>query len=294
VPDVSDGDLFDGIGRGFFGRNWRIRRDSVGRLGDDVGMTQTYAPGTPNWVDLGTTDIAGAAAFYGPLFGWEHNDLGPEMGNYGMFLKDGKQVAGVAPATDAARGTSWSTYFAVASADDAAKKVKANGGKVIMEPMDVMDQGRMAVFSDPAGSFFSVWQPGTHTGAEIVNEQGTWTWNELMTADIKGAKAFYPAVVGVTTRDVPMGDRGTYTLLQVGDRAIAGAIPIDPAWGAMPSQWEVFFHVDDPDAAYAKALDLGATMTVEPKDSPAGRFAVVTDPQGGTFTMINNDRNATI
>jgi predicted enzyme related to lactoylglutathione lyase len=257
-------------------------------------MTDNYAPGTPNWIDLGTTDIAGAAAFYGPLFGWTHMDLGPEMGNYGFFLKSGKQVAGVGPATDAARGSSWATYFAIADADAAAAKVEASGGKVVTAPMDVGDQGRMAVFTDPAGAFFSVWQQGAHKGAELIDEAGSLTWNELMSTDMESAKAFYPAVLGVTIHDVKMGDGPAYSLLQVGGKSVAGGMPIDPAWGPMPSAWSVYFATDDTDATYRKALDLGAKSKNEPQDSPAGRFASVEDPQGGVFAFIKNDPNFSI
>lgn len=257
-------------------------------------MAQPYAPGTPCWVDLGTTDIAGAARFYTALFGWTHEDLGPDFGNYGFFRLNGKQVAGVGPATDPNRGTSWTTYFATDNAEETTAKVPQHGGTVVVEPMDVMEQGRMAVFIDPTGAFFSAWQAGAHIGAEVVNEPGSLSWNELMTSDLDAAKAFYPPVLGVTTRDVSMAEGMTYTLLQVNDRAVAGAMPLDPAWGPMPSHWSVYFAVDDCDAAFAKALELGASKVMAPHVSPAGRFAILTDPQGGSFSIIKNNPDFSI
>ena len=200
-------------------------------------MTQIYAPGTPNWVDLGSTDVPGATGFYGSLFGWTVDDLGPEAGGYGIFRKNGRQVAGVGPATDPSRGTSWATYFATDDADDVASKVQANGGQVVMAPMDVMDQGRMAVCTDPTGVFFAVWQAGKHLGAELVNEPGSLTWNELTTTDMAAAKAFYPAVLGVTIRDVSMGEGMTYTLFEVDDRAVAGGMQVDPAGMPTPESF---------------------------------------------------------
>src|SRR5258705_8969520 len=106
-------------------------------------MTNTFASGTPNWVDLGTTDVAAASAFYSALFGWTVQDLGPDSGGYGMILLEGKRIAGIGPATYPTRGTSWTVYFATADADDTAARAEANGGTVVMAPMDVMDQGRM-------------------------------------------------------------------------------------------------------------------------------------------------------
>ena len=255
-------------------------------------MTQIYAPGTPNWVDLGSTDVPGATGFYGSLFGWTVDDLGPEAGGYGIFRKNGRQVAGVGPATDPSRGTSWATYFATDDADDVASKVQANGGQVVMAPMDVMDQGRMAVCTDPTGVFFAVWQAGKHLGAELVNEPGSLTWNELTTTDMAAAKAFYPAVLGVTIRDVSMGEGMTYTLFEVDNRAVAGGMQVDPA--GMPTQWSVYFAVDDCDAVHAKAVELGATPVMGPEDAPPGRFAILTDPQGGIFSIIRNNPDFSI
>lgn len=257
-------------------------------------MTQKYPIGAPSWLDLGTTDVAVAARFYGSLFGWTLSDPGPDSGGYRMFLKDGRQVAGVGPAMDPARGTSWAVYFATEDADDAARKVQDHGGRVVMEPMDVLDHGRMAVFTDPAGAFFSVWRPGSHTGAEVTDEHGSFTWAELMAADIDSVKEFYPRVLGVTTRDVPMGDGPPYTLLEADGRPVAGAMPIDPAWGPMPTRWAVYFAVDDCDAVHQEALNLGATSSVPPQDSPAGRFAGLVDPQGGAFSIIRNNPDLTI
>lgn len=251
-------------------------------------MTTNFSPGTPSWVDLGTTDVAGATAFYGSLFGWTVEDLGPDSGGYGLIRKDGKQVAGIGPATDPARGTSWSVYLATDDVDGTTARVEANGGKVIVPPMDVMDQGRMAVFTDPTGAFISVWQAGRHTGAELVNEPGSLTWAELMTSDIAATKSFYPAVFPITTRDVEVGDGMTYTLLEAGGRGVAGAMQIGPDMPGMPPHWSLYFAVDDCDAVADKAVELGATELLR-NDSPAGRFAILTDPQGGGFSIIKNN-----
>jgi len=255
-------------------------------------MTDSYPPGTPNWIDLGTTDIAGAASFYGRLFEWTHEDFGPDMGNYGMFFKDGKQVAGVNPTLDADRGAAWVTYFSVPDADDVAARVEANGGKVIFAPMDVADQGRMAVFTDPTGAFFSIWQAGMHTGAELMNAPGSLTWNELSTVDIEGAKAFYSTVLPLGTRSVSMGEGAPYTLFEAGGRTVAGAL--DASAGGGLSMWTVYFAVEDCDAMFAAALAFGATAIAAPEDSPAGRFGFLSDPQGGAFAILKNDPNFTI
>jgi predicted enzyme related to lactoylglutathione lyase len=246
-------------------------------------MTTSFSPGTPSWVDLGTTDVAAARAFYGALFGWTAEDLESDAGGYGFFRKDGKLVAGVGPATDPDRGTSWAIYFATDDADEAAARVSANGGTVVTAPMDVMEQGRMAVFQDPAGAFFSVWQPASFPGAELVSASGGMSWVELMTTDVAAAKAFYDAVLGTASRDVDLGGGNSYTLFEVGGASVAGAMGM----GENPfgPHWSVYFAVDDCDAVADEALQRGGSEMLR-DDSPAGRLAFLTDPQGGQFCIL--------
>ncbi|MGY0235293.1 VOC family protein [Longispora urticae] len=245
-------------------------------------MADTTAPGAPNWADLGSTDVPGAIAFYSGLFGWTAQDMGPEAGGYHLLRLDGKQVAGLGPATDPARGTSWAVYFTTDDADATAAAVTSGGGTVVVAPMDVMDLGRMAVFTDPAGAYFSAWQPGRHTGWESAGEPGSVCWSELLSSDLDKVKPFYPGVLGVTVRDLD-GDP-PYTLLEQDGLAVAGAMTSPDG----DSRWGVYFFVDDCDAAADRAVSLGATELYR-QDSPAGRMAGLVDPQGGMFSVIRAD-----
>ena len=144
----------------------------------------SYAQGTPNWVDLQTTDTAGAKAFYGQLFGWVYDDQPmPQGGAYSMALLGGESVAAIAPQSPELAAASappmWNTYLAVDSVDDTAARVEAAGGQVAMAPFDVVDAGRMAFIIDPSGAAVALWQASQHIGATLVNEPGTVTWNEL-------------------------------------------------------------------------------------------------------------------
>jgi predicted enzyme related to lactoylglutathione lyase len=257
-------------------------------------MTEPFAPGAPNWIDLGTTDVKGAAEFYGALFGWTFEDLGPDAGGYGMLKLDGKEVAGIGPATDPARGTSWAIYFASADVAGTARKVEEHGGKVIVEPMPVFEHGSMAVFTDPHGAFFSVWQPDKMRGVGVQGKSGSLSWVELVTPDVDTSKTFYQEVLGVTMRDIHMDGELTYTLLQAGGQNTAGMMKIAPEMTAMGMKphWSVYFEVDDADSAAARAIEHGATETLR-EESPAGRFAILTDPQGGSFSIIKSDPDYT-
>src|SRR5215471_18400159 len=146
----------------------------------------SYTQGTPNWVDLQTTDQDAAKSFYGAIFGWSYDDQPMDQGAVYSMAKIGEDtVAAIAPQSPelAAAGAPpmWNTYLAVDSVDDAAAKVGAAGGKVAMEPFDVMDAGRMAFVIDPGGAAVALWQAGTHIGATRVNEPGTVVWNALIT-----------------------------------------------------------------------------------------------------------------
>ena len=247
----------------------------------------SYAHGTPSWVDLGTTDLADAKRFYGAVFGWEFDDMGPEAGSYNMVLLRGKPIAGMAPSQDPNIPPVWNTFISVDDADKTAALIGERGGTVLMGVMDVMGKGRMLVATDPAGAVFGCWQPQDHPGAFIVNEHGTFCWNELMSRDAAAARDFYTSVFGLGTEDMPMDDGSNYTMLKVGDDTVAGLMPMPKEVPAeAPSVWMTYFAVDDADRAVAQVKDAGGTLIDGPTDSPYGRWALVEDPQGAKFCVI--------
>jgi len=250
-----------------------------------------YAPGTPSWVELSSPDVDASAAFYGELMGWSATEPGPveETGGYRMFQQDGQSVGGLMGHMQEGQPTAWSTYISVADADETAAKVKATGGSVLVEPMDVMDIGRMAFFVDPVGAVFGVWQPKTFAGADLVNEPNSLCWNEVLTRDEAAGKAFYPAVFGWDPgRPQFEGAPESYTVWELDGRPVGGMMEMSEPWFSpeIPPHWSVCFAVADCDGTVAKARELGATVTNEPMDMPIGRFAGLVDPQGASFTVM--------
>ncbi|SCE82603.1 VOC family protein [Micromonospora mirobrigensis] len=245
-------------------------------------------PGTPCWADLATSDLAGAKRFYPELFGWTGRVAPqPEAGGYTTFLVDGRAVAGAGPPATPDQVPIWSTYVATDDADLAATRVEAAGGQVLVSPFDVFDQGRMGVFADPAGAVFSVWQPMRMRGAELFNAPGSMCWNELVSPDPEGAKAFYELVFGWHPEDRPM-DGGTWTGWRCGARIVAGMTPpLGDGYPAdLPAYWSVWFAVADADATAARAAELGGTILVPPRDIAQGRQAALRDPAGALFSII--------
>ncbi len=251
----------------------------------------SYSPGIPCWVELsGTPDIEASEAFYRELFGWEMPEQpnSDQLGGYRRAKLNGKDVAGVSPAMEEGQPAVWATYVSVADAAATTEAIKGNGGNVIVEPMDVVGLGTMAVFSDPGGAVFGLWQPGTFAGAELANEPGAFAWNELGTRDMDGAKEFYPAVFGWDYDDMESPRVGTYTAWKLDEAMVGGMLDINAAGlpAEIPAHWLVYFAVADADAAVEKVKAGGGSVRMEPIDIPFGRFAVVADPFGAVFAVM--------
>jgi len=245
-----------------------------------------YATGTPNWVDLGAADFDGALRFYRDLFGWEIEVGGEEVMYYSNATLAGARVAGMAPRQSEDQPAVWTTYLASDDVDATAAKIRANGGTVLVEPMQVMEFGRMLIAADPTGAAFGVWQGGSHIGAERVNEPGAVAWHELNTRDGEAADAFYAAVFGITSTP-----RDNYAIWDVEGSdtspGICGRLQMDESWPDMiPPHWMVYFGVEDVDKAAAKVTELGGNVNVPPFDIPLGRTAVVSDPWGTHFSIL--------
>jgi uncharacterized protein len=267
-----------------------------------------YLPGVPCWVDTSQPDPKAAVDFYRGLFGWDFEDMMPPgtPGSYFMARRHGGDVAAVGSIPDGGSPMAmWNTYVAVADADATAAKVRDAGGGMVSQPFDVMESGRMAVFSDPEGAVFSVWQAGQHKGARVVNEAGALNFNGLNTRNVAAAKSFYGSVFGWQTLDVGGGTE-MWTLPGYGDEleratpglrkmiaefgaaagfedVVASINPIGNDQAGVPAHWSVTFGTDDADATAAKAAELGGSVVMPPFDAPWVRMTVIRDPQGATF-----------
>jgi predicted enzyme related to lactoylglutathione lyase len=253
--------------------------------------TKTHAPGTFCWLEIMTPDPNAARKFYGELFGWtfKENPM-PDGSTYLMPQVRNRDVGGLYKlgAEQAKQGTPphVTTYVAVASADEAAKRAKAAGGKVMMEPFDVMQHGRVAVLQDPTGAAFAVWQAKQHPGFGVMNEPFATCWNELLTRDVAAAEKFYTSVFGWTAERSPMAGV-EYTLFKQAGQSVGGMAAIEKEMAQVPPHWLVYFGVDRCDDRAKRAGQLGGKTVVPPQDIPnVGRFAVLQDPQGVTFGIL--------
>lgn len=247
----------------------------------------SHPPGAFCWIELGTSDAAGALSFYTSLFQWtvtEH-EMGPS-GIYYIFQKNGRDVAAMYEISGEMKGmpTFWLSYISVANADAAAEKAKSLGGKVMNGPFDAGENGRMAVLTDPQGATFAIWQANSHAGVQARDDENTLCWNELQARDLSAPRAFYPALFNWRLKESP-----DYTEWHLGEHAVGGMIASQSP-PHVPSYWLPYFAVSDCDAVTAEAQSAGGNVYVPPMDIPkVGRFSVVADPQGAVFAVIKLD-----
>jgi predicted enzyme related to lactoylglutathione lyase len=245
----------------------------------DVDTNQPL--GTPTWLDLGVPDLDRALEFYGALFGWEF-EIGPEeFGRYTMCFLRGRRVAAISAMQEASRAF-WNVYLATDDCDRTAERAREAGGTLLIEPMDVMDQGRMAIVRDPVGAQFGLWEGRAHTGAQVVNEPGALVRNDLVTPDPGPAREFYAAVFGFSLEGNPQMPQADFTFLRRPDGHEVGGIMGAPG---STSAWSTTFEVAGTDEAVQRALATGGSSDGA-KDFLYGRLATITDPFGAEFSII--------
>jgi len=256
-----------------------------------------YSPGEFGWVDLATPDVEAAKRFYGELIGWDAEPAPAppeETGGYGFFTCKRKPVAGYGPTMGEDQPPAWSSYVYITDADATAKEIGEAGGTVVMEPFDIPgDSGRMAVCQDPEGAFFSIFEPKQFHGAQLVNEIGTWTWNNLMSRDLEQAERFYGEVFGWEAHAIegaPPGIHNWHLPAQRWPEGLAGLMAMGSEIPAeTPPHWQVYFGVESADGAVKQTEAAGGNLLFGPLDIPVGRMAVLTDPQGAAFAIIEPD-----
>jgi len=242
--------------------------------------------GEPCWVDFASSDVDASREFYTTLFGWTADVAPPEYGGYVTFRSNGHAVAGLGSAMDGMGADVWTTYLLVEDAADTEKRATAADAEVLAPTMTVGDKGRMAVLSDPGGAAIGIWEPDTFRGFEAVAEIGAPAWHELYARSFAAQIEFYTTVFGWSTQ--VLGDTADFRYSTFGpDGSPAGGVfDADKMLpDGVPSHWTIYFGVEDVDTSSARVTELGGSVVRDPWDSEFGRFAQVTDPQGGLFLL---------
>ncbi|WP_018760649.1 VOC family protein [Arthrobacter sp. 135MFCol5.1] len=247
----------------------------------------TFAPGDPCWIDLMTSDTERAREFYSRLFGWTYQEGDQETyGGYITALANGLPVAGMMK-NDGESGYPdvWTTYLRVEDIKATAAAAHAAGGQVFMPPMEVPEQGHMAMFGDTGGAAVGAWQFGGHTGYQAKGEPGTPYWHELHTRGYAPSVKFYQDVFGWETEVLSDTEDFRYTTLGSGESSRAGIMDATYLPEGVPSNWQVYFAIGNADTGVDMATSLGGTVIHPPEDTPFGRIAALADPTGALFRI---------
>ncbi len=257
-------------------------------------MAETETPaGTFCWNELATNDVEGAKAFYSGLLGWEFQAM-PMPGNpedeYILICKGGRGVGGLYDMTRAPMEgvpPHWMGYIAVDEVDPVAAAAQASGATALFPPMDIPGVGRMCALLDPQGAAFSLYKSAGESSDMLPgHEPGGFCWHELMSSDSDASARFYGALLPWTFGEMALGDR-TYRTISVGGESIGGIDQMGLGWHGIPPHWLAYVTVKDCDAAAVHAENLGGAICRPPADVPnVGRFAVLTDPAGALFAII--------
>lgn len=235
--------------------------------------------------------MGSARLFYDQLFGWQIVEGPAEFGGYSNCFKDGRMVAGLSPKMDPAQPSAWSLYFATDDIDATWSAATKAGAHAVAEPMSVGDIGRMAIAVDPGGAVFGAWQAASHTGIQLANEPGSLIWEENMSRNWEANKAFYAEVFGHSLTDMS-AEGFQYAVfspagVEAGEQTSVGGIGAQAEDDTAPPSWLIYFATDNTDAAVDEVVRLGGNVIRPAWDTPYGRMAIVTDPEGARFALMN-------
>jgi predicted enzyme related to lactoylglutathione lyase len=247
--------------------------------------------GAPCWADAMFDDVDAAKRFYGDVLGWTFAEPDPRFGDYAQAYADGKAVAAVSPTMPGMEGGAgaWCLYLASSDLDATARQVRDAGGEVLMGPMEVGDFGAMLLVRDPGGVVFGVWRAGVHEGFDAEAVPGAYCWAEVYTREPAAADAFFPKVFPYRVQRVEDTGDIDFTIYLLGEETVLGRMEMgaEDFPPEVPSYLNVYFTVADCDDAVARATEHGGTVHYGPMDTPFGRFAVLGDPQGAAFSVID-------
>lgn len=247
-----------------------------------------YPHGTFSWADCSTTDWTSGKEFYVAVMGWETEDLPMGEGQfYTMFKQDDENVAAISGMSqemqDGGMPSMWNNYITVDDVDALVGKVTELGGKIVMSPMDVFEDGRMMVVQDPTGGTVSLWQAKNTIGAGLVNTVGAMLWNELTTPDPQKAMDFFKELLGW---EYQRNGEMDYWMIVNNGRMNGGILKLTEEMGDMPPVWLAYYNVGSLDETLKKVTANGGTIHVQAEAEGVGKFALIADLQGATVYVM--------
>ena len=255
-----------------------------------MGERTEYAPGTFCWVDLGTSDVEAAKAFYGGVFGWDYEDV-PMSGDftYTLALREEHVVAGLYDVSGIGQPAAWVSYVAVEDIHAATDRANELGATVLTGPAAAGQAGRLSVVADPTGAVFALWEAADRPGAALVNADGALTMNQLNSSDTEASQRFYEQLFLWQFDQLDTGGGPQFWSVLNENTLNAGMMPLPDEAPGTPSHWLAYFAVDDIAGAQSRVTEAGGEVVVDQTRVPAGLFLVARDPQGAYFALFEGE-----
>jgi uncharacterized protein len=252
--------------------------------------SQEHHIGKVIFIELVTPDLAASKQFYSGLFGWTFRDLTAGSTQYAEASLDGRPVAGLfhkALPPGEHRAPAWLGFFAVDDVDATEKIALQHGAKLLFGPRSFPDRGREAVFADPQGAVFAVLASSSGDPPDFLAAPGEWIWSALITRDPDTDAAFYQALFGYDVFELPASPGAQHLLFASHNYARASANSLPASTPDAYPYWLNYVRVEDADKMAAKVVALGGRVLIEPRiDRHGGKVAVVADPQGAAFGLL--------
>lgn len=130
-------------------------------IGDPPPAADPMSAGSVGWHELAAGDLDTAFPFYADLFGWTKDqgmDMG-DMGTYQIFALNGAQIGGMMTKPKEVPSPYWLYYIGVPALDASIERIKAGGGTIVLEPMEVPGGAWIVQALDPQGALFALVAP---------------------------------------------------------------------------------------------------------------------------------------
>lgn len=242
------------------------------------------------WLELVTPDLQSAQRFYGELLGWTFQGVPGARLPYSIAYDNGEAVAALvqprAP-RDGRRQPFWLPFISAGDVPALTQQAAAHGARVLSPPRDYPDRGEQAVLADPQGAIFGVLQSSSGDPADVLADPGECIWSSLIAQDARQDAAFYQSLFGYDVQDLPSNGGVAHLLLSTGGYARASVNEHPPQSQQGAAYWLPFVRATSTTVAVEKVKALGGSVITEPHpDRNGGTIAVVADPQGAAFGLL--------
>lgn len=257
--------------------------------GQAVPAPSAPVSGSPCWLELVTEHPDTAMEFYQRVMGWEYEQRKDSEGQpYYVALLVGEPVGAIRPAARSL--PDWTVYLATGDLVALVKMSDLLGGHTIDNAHNVPRVGMKAVIEAPAGGEFGAIQLAPDWGftAGVPNSL---VWAEFITHLAPQADQYFGELFGFTGRQMGDGVADDYMVWYAGDDSVIGRARMMPGTPMnVPARWIAHFrtpldrHFEE---ALVLAHDAGARLRFPAYSSELGRVAMMSDPTGARFALID-------